>query len=944
MNRKIPFTIFSVVMLTVLFFAGQRAADVHVKSTLQVSAQPTLFAGSALPTPKAVDAASDEETTASIEPPRSAKLLESDIPSAAAAASRQVALNLKTDSSLVFLSGGLPRTDVSIKQRMELALPNGESMGVTFTEHTVSGAGAISWTGRIDDEPESVFTLSMVDDVIDGYTLSERGEFQLTGSPSGGLSFAPLDVPDGFCGTCQAVHSGIAGYGDEYMEVLGETPIALAGTDTTVDVLVVYTPLALQTAGSLSAILAKANAMIGTLNSYMSGSECGTTANLLGIAPVSHPAAGAANDGSTSTLLNRLISSTDGQLDEAHSYRNAYGADMVCVFGETTDYGVGIIGGVWSAADYSTANGVMPHELGHNLGCGHNDVAGPGQTLLKGLYSYSYAHYFEYPVGSGSTRGSIMTYVGAKSGFFSNPDVTWNGIVSGTATRDHARTIRTFSPTAAAWKTSNPTDYDNDGIPNSEESGSEDADGDGLPDMLDPVFDEVALPFFGFSADGDFEGWNVNNISNESVSNGWMNGRATSGDSQLFRSGLSFPGSAGSNILVRIQADVNSTAQLFWGNTDSNTIVGARSVGVGYTGNSTPQVLKFDVSGDTNWTTKTITRFRLDPMSGASSANKTFAIDWIVVTDGDYDGDGLTDAMDGYGDADEDGLPEFADTESDGDGMDDAAEAAAGREHTEPNDLAFHFNTDGDFENWNVNPKNMTNLVVSNGMVQGTTMTPDPHFENHSFSFLGEQVPEVTIRIRATANADTQLYWYPEGGPWTHLDATYTGSGNWQVLEFDMAGNAEWDGKRINRLRVDPIGSAGADFEIDWIRAVNGDADYDGFTDAVEGTGDSDADAIPDYLDEDSDNDGFLDWEEFLIGTDRINASENAFLVDMAPLGVEVDGKAGRLYALQNSTNLFVPQWNTIDTCGPLGADQTIIFTNTTTEPTEYFRVLVEWP
>jgi hypothetical protein len=64
----------------------------------------------------------------------------------------------------------------------------------------------------------------------------------------------------------------------------------------------------------------------------------------------------------------------------------------------------------------------------------------------------------------------------------------------------------------------------------------------------------------------------------------------------------------------------------------------------------------------------------------------------------------------------------------------------------------------------------------------------------------------------------------------------------------------------------------------------------------------------------------------------------------MSSFGVEVAGKAGRLYSLQNSTNLFVPQWSTIDTRGPLGADQSILFTNTTTKLIEYFRVLVELP
>lgn len=398
----------------------------------------------------------------------------------------------------IFISGGLPMPGVDHIQYMELQLPDGNSMRVSFSDHEVTSSGAINWTGRIEGDPESFFSLSVVGDAVEGYTLSERGEFLLAGNPNGELELNEVKLPDGFCETCRAMHDPAAGYGDVYHELAVEEPAALAAGDPVVDVLVVYTPLALSDAGSLDALLAKANQMINSLNNIMSSSGADAAVNLIGIAPVSHPAAGATSDGSCSILWSRLRNASDGQLDEAHVYREAYGADMVCVFGKATGYGIASIGGAWSAADYSTAHGVMPHELGHNLGCGHNDVTGSGQTYLQGVYSYSFGHYFSY---GGEQRGTLMSYIGRRSTTFSNPNNTWNGVVTGTATRDHARTIRTFAPTAAGWKISNPTDYDQDGIPNSEESASADADGDGLPDMLDPDTDvrvgfALSAPFY----------------------------------------------------------------------------------------------------------------------------------------------------------------------------------------------------------------------------------------------------------------------------------------------------------------------------------------------------------------------------------------------------------------------------------------------------------------
>ena len=102
--------------------------------------------------------------------------------------------------------------------------------------------------------------------------------------------------------------------------------------------------------------------------------------------------------------------------------------------------------------------------------------------------------------------------------------------------------------------------------------------------------------------------------------------------------------------------------------------------------------------------------------------------------------------------------------DTDGDGTTDGDENAVARNPNDPADMAFHFQTDGWFEGWDTNPQNMVGFVVSNGAVQGTTTTADPHFENHAVGFNSAPVPAVTLRMKASANAAVQLYWAPQGG------------------------------------------------------------------------------------------------------------------------------------------------------------------------------------
>ena len=134
------------------------------------------------------------------------------------------------------------------------------------------------------------------------------------------------------------------------------------------------------------------------------------------------------------------------------------------------------------------------------------------------------------------------------------------------------------------------------------------------------------------------------------------------------------------------------------------------------------------------------------------------------------------------------------------------------------------FNTADDKEGWIV--ASASNTVVSAGLLQGsanTTTNVVQIYRNDRF-FYGSSVPEVRIVIRSDVNCDVNFYWgTPQADTFASarkLTLSYTGNGGFQEMVFPTAGNSEWDGKLITRIRFDPqVHTAGGarEFAVDSI-------------------------------------------------------------------------------------------------------------------------------
>lgn len=155
------------------------------------------------------------------------------------------------------------------------------------------------------------------------------------------------------------------------------------------------------------------------------------------------------------------LRNVDGVMDEVHGLRDASGADLVTLFVNASNSACGIgylMTGVGPGFESNAFNVVartcvsgltFPHELGHNMGCAHDrDNAGGA--------SHAFAYGYRTP---GNQYRTVMAYApGTRVPYFSNPNVTFNGLVMGVPSGqpnpcDNAQALNLNAATVAAWRT-----------------------------------------------------------------------------------------------------------------------------------------------------------------------------------------------------------------------------------------------------------------------------------------------------------------------------------------------------------------------------------------------------------------------------------------------------------------------------------------------------------
>jgi hypothetical protein len=345
---------------------------------------------------------------------------------------------------------------------IEVALGDGKALRFA-RELTATRAEREVWRGRVQSEPGAFLVLAASRGRLVAVVSTAEGRtFEITVGADGRQT-TMVPTAEFRCGTCEGhsdpePHSHLTPVTQAAPLAQTKTPgqpLALGAPPAgqTVDVVFIYESSALQAAGNdhdliETTLLARLEAS----NAVLANSEVTTfTWNFLG----AYSLLGYTSDGDYNTDLTEINNRNTSAGAFAKQIADQTGADqIVLIAGAMQSWGgLAYVPGSFSVVAYSQLPYfTLTHELGHNFGCYHDRET---QVASDGDGEYHYG--FRYTSGVRDT-GTIMSYARDEIvPYFSNPNVTYNGVVLGVPigqarAANNAKVILDYAPTLAATR------------------------------------------------------------------------------------------------------------------------------------------------------------------------------------------------------------------------------------------------------------------------------------------------------------------------------------------------------------------------------------------------------------------------------------------------------------------------------------------------------------